>query len=345
MPADAQPDPRRLLVVQPSWVGDAVMATPALRALRRRLPGAHVSLLLRRNLRPIYRGLPVADRLLTYRRGASTARLAGRLRAGRFDAAVLLPGSFRSALLVRAAGVPRRIGYDRDGRGFLLTDKLVPLRDAGRFVPVPAVKSYLALAAHLGATPDHERLELAVTGRDEREGAATLRRAGLGDVGRLAVLNPGASYGSAKCWPPGYFAKVADTLAGRGWAVALSGGPGERAILREILKLCRQPVADLPAAGLTLGGLKAVLRRAGLLLTGDTGPRHMAAALGTPVVTLFGPTDPAWTVIDFDRERQLSVPVFCGPCQRKTCPLDHRCMTRLTPAMAVAACAEVTSSE
>ncbi len=321
----------------PSWVGDAVMATPALRALRGRFPEVHMTLLARRNLKDLLRGLPWADRVVTHRKKVGPATLARRLRAGNFDTALLLPGSFRTALIVRMAGVPNRIGYDRDGRGFLLTGRVLPLKEEGRFVPTPAVGSYLGLAAYLGAFSRDKTLELPVTPRDEAAAASALRRADVGAGEELAVLIPGASYGSAKCWPPGYFAKVADQLAGRGLRAVLAGAPSERPIISEIRRISSTPPADLAAAGLTLGGLKAVAQRAKIMITGDTGPRHIAAAVGTPVVTLFGPTDPAWTVIDFPHERQVSVPVFCGPCQRKTCPLDHRCMTRLTPPMVLEA--------
>ena len=117
----------------------------------------------------------------------------------------------------------------------------------------------------------------------------------------------------------------------RGATVLVSGSPAERAIVREVVGAMRHPAADLTASGLTLGGLKDVVRRCDLMVTNDTGPRHLAAAFGVPVVTVFGPTDPAWTVIDFAAERQVMEPVFCGPCQLKECPLDHRCMTRIAP--------------
>lgn len=344
------PDPQRILVVQPSWVGDAAMATPALRAIRRRFPDAHISYWMRRYLKPLYGGAPWADRLLTHRPGERLPALAARLRAGRFDLAILLPNSFAAALLARTAGIRRVVGYDRDGRGFLLSDKLLPPRDrgpagAGRFTPTPTLRYYLGLAQYLGARADGEadrRIELFVTPADRANAARSLERAGLdpsldrpgtsGGGGPLVILNPGAKYGAAKLWPADRFAAVGDRLVeSRGATVLVSGSPAERRIVAEVIAAMRRPAADLTATGLTLGGLKDIVRRCDLMVTNDTGPRHLAAAFGTPVVTVFGPTDPAWTVIDFPRERQVMEKVFCGPCQLKECPLDHRCMTRIVP--------------
>src|SRR5438876_4055288 len=151
-------EPSRILVVQPSWVGDAIMATPTLRALRELYPGAHISYLLRRYVKPIYAGMPWADQLITYRTGKTKAKagkgffdLATRLRRGRFDTAILLPNSFKSALICKMARIPRIIGYERDGRGFLLDDKLLPVKERGKFVPTPILRYYLGLAHYLGS--------------------------------------------------------------------------------------------------------------------------------------------------------------------------------------------------
>ena len=356
-PPSNQRKPQRILVVQPNWVGDAVMATPALRAIRKLYPEAQISYLLRRYVKPIYAGMPWADKLISYRTGRTKKKagrgqfidLAARLRARRFDLAILLTNSFRTALVCKMAGVKRIVGYDRDGRGFLLSDKLVPYKERGKYVPTPIVRSYLGIAQYLGAPERDIRLELFVTDHDRRDAAHTFAGAGLDPAldrpaaagGRpLIVLNPGAQYGAAKCWPTEYFAQLADRLiAEREATILIASAPRERAIVDEILAgMTRRDAAiDLQRHGLTLGGLKEIVRRADLLITNDTGPRHIAAAFDTPVITLFGPTHPEWTEIYFGKETKLSVPVPCGPCQLKRCPLDHRCMTRLTPGMVYAA--------
>src|SRR5205809_2921130 len=150
---------QRILVVQPSWVGDAVMATPALRAIRQLYPDSHISYLLRRYVKPIYSGMPWADKLITYRTGKTKKKagkgqffeLAARLRRRKFELAILLPNSFKSALVCKMAGIDRTVGYERDGRGFLLSDKLLPVKEKRKFVPSPIVKYYLGLAHYLGS--------------------------------------------------------------------------------------------------------------------------------------------------------------------------------------------------
>jgi heptosyltransferase II len=345
-------DPQRILIVQPSWVGDAVMATPTLRAMRLLFPDAQISYLMRRYVKPIYCGMPWADKLITYRTGKTKAKagkgqffdLAARLRKRQFDLAVLMPNSFKTALICKMAGIKRVVGYERDGRGFLLTDRLIPVKDRGKFVPSPIVKYYLGLASYLGSNYRDTKLELFVTDSERREGEEVLTRAGVDRMihrpaatgtAPLIMINPGAQYGAAKCWLPEYFATLADRFIDElGATVMISSAPKERRIVDAVMRQMKHAAVDLARAGLTLGALKEITRRCDLMVTNDTGPRHIAAAFDVPVVTIFGPTHPEWTEIYFDKERKISVPVFCGPCQKKVCPLDHRCMTRLTPAMA-----------
>src|SRR3954466_11447914 len=185
-PQPPLPAPQRILVVQPSWVGDAVMATPTLRALRLLYPTAHITYLLRRYVKAVYAGMPWADKLITYRTGRTKAKagkgmfdLAARLRAGKFDLAVLLPNSFKTALICKMAGIDRIVGYERDGRGFLLSDKLLPVKERGKFIPTPIVKYYQGLAQYLGAPTRDLRMELFVTESDKREADEVFVRAGL----------------------------------------------------------------------------------------------------------------------------------------------------------------------
>jgi len=339
------------------------MATPALRAIRELYPKAHISYLLKRYVKPIYKGIPWADRLITYRTGKTAHRakagkgqffdLAARLRAGQFDTAILLPNSFKSALICKMARIKRIIGYDRDGRGFLLSDKLLPQKDRGKFVPFPMLRYYLGVAQYLGSPTRDLSMKLFVTQSERLAAERVLEKAGLDrNIDRpashgkspLVIVNPGANYGAAKCWLPEYFAQAADRLVEeQGATILLSGAPKERAILDAIAGQMKHRPIDLSTKGLTLGALKDIIRRCDLMVTNDTGPRHIAAAFDVPVVTIFGPTHPEWTEIYFPRERKVSVPVFCGPCQRKTCPLDHRCMTRVTPGMVHEASVELLS--
>ncbi|MCX5659043.1 MAG: lipopolysaccharide heptosyltransferase II [Planctomycetota bacterium] len=350
MPEKAQHrESRRLLVVLPTWVGDTVMATPTLRALRRLYPAAHIAALVRPSVRPILEPCPWIDRVISMRiprrgvvraLGADVVVMARELAAEKFDTAVLLPNSFRTALLIAMAKIPRRVGYDRDGRGFLLTDRLLPLRSPGRYVPVPTRDYYLGLARYLGSLDPDPAMELFTAPEDDARADAMLRDAGFdasapGSPGsKLVLLNPGANYGDAKMWYPDRFAAVADRCRRElGATLAVTGAPKERAIVDRVLAAAKEPIIDLTRLGLDLGTLKGVVRRSALMITNDTGPRHIAAAMGVPVVTIFGPTDPVWSEIEFPAERKVMVKVFCGPCQKKRCPLDHRCMTQVEPDM------------
>jgi heptosyltransferase-2 len=264
-----------------------------------------------------------------------TAGVVRRLRRARYDVAILLPNSFRVALTAWMAAIPRRIGYVRYGRGMLLTDRLAPPRDpAGRLRPTPMVEYYLALARALGCESRSLQLELATTPDDEAAADLTWSNLGLGNGEPVVSLNTGGAFGPAKSWPNASFAVLARRLVDEdGVSVLVLCGPAERAAAREIVSLAGHPrVVSLADQELSLGLSKACVRRAALLITTDSGPRHFAAAFGTPVVTLFGPTHIAWTRTYHPRALHVFHPVPCGPCQRPICPEGHhRCMQELTP--------------
>lgn len=333
--------PERMLIALPNWVGDVVLATPALRAMRALCPTAHIVGLLKPGCREILSGADWTDELVTWpaarsrfgrRRGF--LGLAQELREKRLDTAVLLTNSFRSALLARLAGIRRRIGYDRDGRGLLLTDKLLADKDNGKFVPVSMVRYYNAIARYLGARDVSGTLELHTTAAEEAVVQDLLTRHGVANGRPLVVINPGASFGTAKCWMPERFGEVADGLIdGTGAAVFISCGPREQDVAQAVASSMRGSAIVLDQPVLPLGPLKALIRRSSLLVTNDTGPRHFGLAFGVPVVTMFGSTDPRWTQTDYALEQQIQVKVHCGPCMKRRCPLDHRCMTRITSSM------------
>jgi len=301
---------RRVLVVLPSWVGDVVMATPMLRALRALYGEARITGLIQGYVAPVLDASPWCDELIELGEGDGVLGTARRLRRERFDLAVVLPGSFRSGLMVWMSGVRRRVGYAREGRGMLLTDRLSPPREGGRYAPVAAVRYYLALAEHLGARAPSLSVELFTRAADDERAAALLRAAGVEpDSARrgvpLVLLNPGAATkGEAKLWPAERFAAVADALIERrGAAVVVNGSPKERAVLDAVHRAARGELIDLPARGGDLALLKSIARLSDVMITNDTGGRHIAAAMGAAVVSLFGPTDPAWTVLEEVDER------------------------------------------
>ncbi len=318
------------------------MATPTLRALRSLYPASRISYLFKKNIGPVFAGMPWADELIPYG-DEGTFALSRSLRPKRFDAAVLLTNSFRTALLCRMAGVKRIVGYAREGRSILLTDRLQPPRESdGSFTISPIIHYYLAIARYLGSDATDLSMQLFVTPEEQREADEVLRRAGIDERRPRVVLNPGAQYGAAKCWLPEYFAETSDRLQSEFDAqVIVSSAPRERAIVDEIAKHAKRSFVDLATFKPSFGAVKAFIRTCDLMITNDTGPRHIAAAFGVPVVTAFGPTHPDWTQIYFALERQLAVKVECGPCQLKKCPLDHRCMKLLKPDMVMRASREL----
>jgi heptosyltransferase-2 len=340
----------RILVVLPNWVGDVVLATPALRAMREHFAGRHITFLARSQVATVLSGgnwmdevvcWPTRDQTRPQRR-RSFLGFAAELREHRYHMAILLANSFRSALLARLAGIHRRVGYDRDGRGLLLTDKLLPEKANGKFIPVSMIRYYNAVARYLGCRECPELPELFTTPEDEAGAAAAIAAAGAAPGQPVVVLNPGASFGPAKCWLPERFAEVGDHLAERyKAAVFVSCGPREVEVARSVARRMRQRVTVLDNPVMPLGPSKALIRRAALLVTNDTGPRHFANAFGTPVLTVFGPTDPQWTQTGAPRERTVMVSVDCGPCMKRRCPLDHRCMTRITSDMVLARAEEL----
>lgn len=308
----------RLLVVMPTWLGDCVMATPTLRAVRELFPQAHVTALCKKNVRPVLDALPWLDRIITERAKRprhkdarrSPVGVARRLSRGNFDTAILLPNSFRTAMVVSLAGIPRRIGYERDGRGFMLTDRLIPRKGPQGFVPVPTRDYYLGIARYLGSPRPDPAMAIFTRPADDAAAGALLRAAGYDTSGDrpLVVLNPGANK-FEKRWAPGRFSLVADELAEKhGAVVAVTGSPKEGEVLSSVVAIAKTRVLNLAEHGLNLTLLKSITKRSGLVITNDTGTRHVAAALGTPVVTLFGPTGPEWTEIGFPLERQVVAP-------------------------------------
>jgi len=256
---------------------------------------------------------------------------AWRLRQEKFDLAVVLPNSFRSAFWAWIAGAKRRVGFARNGRGWLLTDPLMP---RPRDVPHPVIDEYLRLATYLGCEDLSRTTELAASGKHERQLREFWNRQRLGRFAERGVvcLNPGGAFGSAKHWPATSFAELAARLAVElEKRVLVLCGPAERNEAREIVRLAKHPAVfslaeEVPSIGLT----KAAIRRADLLVTTDSGPRHFAPPFGVPVVTLFGPTHVAWSETNYVRGLHLQVEVECGPCQKRVCPLEHhRCMRDL----------------
>ena len=329
----------------PNWIGDVAMCTPTLRALRRHFAGAHLAGIMRPYVADVLAGTPWLDqRIFFHQRSLNAAErtcaVIGQLRRARFDAIVLLTNSFRTALMARASGARARIGYVRYGRGLLLTHKLYGPRAGWRRLPVPEINAYLQVAYALGCAPQSPRLELSTLEADEAAADRVWEKWNLPAGDQVVVLNSSGAYGAAKHWPGEYFARLARHIATtRELSVLVTCGPHESEIARRIVQCADHPrVVGLADEPQSIGLTKACIRRCRLMVTTDSGPRFFAVAFGIPVVSLFGPTDPAWTRTHDEREICLHHEVPCGPCGRRTCPLGHHeCMRKLTVERVLAA--------
>lgn len=360
------PGPQRLLLRTPNWLGDAVMSMPAVQALARQHPQTAISVLTPAKLADLWAHHPDVRTVLPIAPGESPWSVGQRLRRQPFDQAVVFPNSFRSALEVFLGRIPQRLGRTGRCRTPLLTQTLVrraesaPMRKlspaevrsrmtaAGPRLRHPSeahhVRDYLSLVAALGAdpTPTAPRLSM-----PDAQADLLLR-----DLPELApapgspppltlALNPGAEYGPAKRWPAAHFAAAAQQLSqlrpGVRWLIL--GGPADRDLCAEVARPLGSSAINL-AGRTTLPQLMAVLTRCALVLTNDTGPMHLAAALGTPVVALFGSTSPELTgpgLPGDPRHQLLSLDVPCAPCFLRECPIDLRCLNGLSVAQVLAA--------
>jgi len=370
-PAAATHPPRRVLVRGVNWLGDAVMTTPALQRLREALPDSHLALLTHEKLADLWQHHPSFDSIITFSPGEGAWSVARRLRAEGFQTALVLPNSPRSALEVWLARIPRRIGYARPWCNCLLTHLVSPrpgqirmprrsAREVHRLIrlslaaspPAPhppqagiahQIRDYLHLAAALGANPEPLPPRLEITAAEMQQAQDALLsdpryRAPASAPGQplmLLGLNPGAEYGPAKRWPAESFAAVARAVSRKlGNCLWLAfGGAGDWELCHHVDRLADSHVLNL-AGKTSLRQLMALLKLCRVVLTNDTGPMHVAAALGTPVVVPFGSTSPELTAPGLPGDhshRLLQATAPCSPCFRRVCPIDYRCLTGIAP--------------
>jgi heptosyltransferase-2 len=354
-------EPRRIVVRGVNWLGDAVMTLPALIRLRERFSKAHISLLTHEKLEQLWHAQPFVDQVIPFAKGDSVLKIAGLLRGEQFELALILPNSPRSALESWFARVPERLGYARSGRNWFLTcavparpghvrmKKRTPaeIRDLLKSPqPTPAlpqtahqIHEYLHLVSVLGASSTPVAPSLRIGDAEANAARHELleglfKERGISAPSVLFGLNPGAEYGPAKRWPAENFAAAAREICRRvpnsAW-LAL-GGPGDARICAGIERLGNGRVVSV-AGKTTLRQLMALLKACRVVLTNDSGPMHLAAALGTPVVVPFGSTSPELTgpgLPGDTRHAILRTPTPCAPCFLRECPIDFRCMTGIT---------------
>ena len=329
----------KIVVRGANWIGDSVMSVPALRALRQLFPDDEIALHTRSWAEGIFRDADFIDRILTYERPESSLKeVMGQARAlknERFDLAIIFPNSFASALTARFAGIPRRFGFSKEGRRLVLTDP----------VPIPEWKStrheayyYLELvrAVENGVlgTDSSARYEtttdLPVSDARQADTRDFLTRKGV-DLSRpIVALGPGSTNSMAKRWPYERFATVADLLHKEKAAnIILLGGPDDVEVAAKISAMSSASLLDLTAKT-SLGDAADILSVCDLMISNDMGLAHLAPAVGTATLVIFGPTNPVTTRPFSELAQVLRVEVECSPCMLRECPIDHRCMERVT---------------
>ena len=331
----------KILIRATNWLGDAVMSLPAIRAVREALPGAHLTVLARASVADLYVREGAVDAVMLY--AGNRRQAAAELRRESFDCAILLPNSFDAALSVWMARIPRRIGYRRDGRGWLLTEAIPP-PDPGE-IPRHERFYYLELLRRVGII--HEYPPCADIRLDSREVARAAGLDGFRDAGvapPVVGVSPGAAYGDAKRWLPERFAETAVIVAREHSAsVALFGAPAERELCESLARAIRAGgIAVRNFAGqTTLRQFIDLAAACRLFLTNDSGAMHVASALGVPTVAVFGATDDTTTGPTGAWARVVREQVDCSPCLLRACPIDHRCMTRVTTGRVAAVALEL----
>jgi len=327
----------KVLVRATNWLGDAVMSMPAIRAIRQVFPHAHLAVLARPSVAGLYARERVIDRVIPYPalKGLGDRRqFAASLRVERFDGAILLPNSFDAALIVWLAGIPERIGYRRDGRGMLLT-RAIEVPQPGD-IPRHERFYYLELLRRAGLIERFpESVAIRLDGIAEARAAGAAHLSALGVAGPAIGISPGAAYGDAKRWLPERFAESGQKLAGAlGASVLVFGAAAERPLCETVAETLRRAGVDARnlAGETSLPEFIHLAAACRLFLSNDSGAMHIASALGVPTVAVFGATDDTTTGPTGDGARVVREHAECSPCLLRQCPIDHRCMTRVTAA-------------
>ena len=327
---------KRVVVRGTNWVGDSVMTVPALRALRRVLPEANITLVIRPGAKGIFSEADFIDDVLLYdRRGArSVVPQIREWRRRKFDLAVLFQNAFEAALIPFFAGVPVRLGYATESRQALLTHPLaLPDWRSSRhevfyylYLVTALEQTLFGTSTICEADPDWR---IQISEARKAEAAELLHAHGVGEDEPVVAICPGSINSRAKRWPAEAYAALADRLIDTHRQVLLIGSKDELDVTREVTSRMRnQPV--VLTGKTSVDQVTAVLARADLIVTNDTGPAHIASALGRPTIVIFGPTNPLTTRPFSPVAEVLRHPPDCAPCMLRDCPIDHRCMTAIT---------------
>ncbi|HSX27099.1 MAG TPA: lipopolysaccharide heptosyltransferase II [Chlamydiales bacterium] len=323
---------KNILVRMPNWIGDLVMATPVLTDLRKAFPKASITAMCRTPQCELLKEDEAIDELFCFTRPPNDflrreerRNIIAKIEAGKYDVGILLTNSFSSAWRFWQGKVKRRIGFACDWRSFFLTDAVkVPKEIDEQHIVI----TYKQLLAPLGIDISDTKPRLYVTPKEVEESKELLYQRGYVRGKKLVGINPGAAYGSSKCWPPERFRELAIKLA-REVSVVFFGDSTTTVLVKEICRGLPEQVMDL--AGVTsLRELACLIKDCDVLVTNDSGPMHIGAAFGTPLVALFGSTDEKVTGPYGQEEAVIHKHVSCSPCFKRTCPIDFRCMKQIS---------------
>lgn len=323
--------PEKIIVRMPNWIGDLVMATPILTDLRKAYPKAHITAMCRTPICDLLREDQHIDELFCFSKTNRFSRrsdkkdIIEKLKRGKYDLGVLLTHSFSSAWWFWLGGIKRRLGYQGNWRGVLLTDKLsLPTQVHQQHL----VETYKTLLTPLGISLSTSKPRLFLSSKEASEAQTLLKQLGISSKEALIGINPGAAYGSAKCWLPDRFREVTQRLLKLDNVRIIYFG--DQASMPLVKQICQDlPSSVINLAGLTsLRELAALIKLCNALLTNDSGPMHIAAALGTPLVALFGSTSEIVTG-PYKTGTVIHKHVSCSPCYERVCPIDFRCMKKI----------------
>ena len=326
------------------------MATPVFECLRHNFPEAEITALIRPYAKGIIEDSPWFDHIVDCqdKNFSGMRKIRNELKKLNPKAGLLLTNTTHSYLTFRLAGVPQIFGYKRNLRKHFLTGGPLPKKEGRKYKPLPMQDYYLELCRYLDLTlPELPRAKLYMSSELVAEGSNLLSSYGIQQEDKVVGINPGASFGSSKCWPTDYFARLCEMLQSQfNCKLLLLVGPGEEEIATQIENNCSADIINTATDQINLAALKPLVKRCNLLITNDTGPRHYAVALNVPNIVLMGPTNPLYTTSNLEYTTVLRRDLPCVPCHKKACPLGHHaCMKEITPEMVFAEASSILAGE
>ncbi|CAN2045501.1 heptosyltransferase II [Candidatus Magnetomoraceae bacterium gMMP-1] len=324
---------KKLLIRSTNWIGDAIMTTPAVRAIKKNFPGAEITMLAKPWVAPVFDNSPYVDHVIIYDDSGKHKGITGKFRLAKelkpcaFDAAILLQNAIEAAIITFLAKIPIRIGYNTDVRGLLLTHSI---KCTPEIKKLHQTKYYLEILKGAGFITDGTMLDLFLSRKDQVRAKEILKSCGISDKDLIVGINPSATFGSAKQWFPERYARLADKIQQSYNAkIIIFGGPKDRMLGEKISEMMQHELINL-CGKTSLEEAIALIEQCNLFITNDSGLMHIAAALDIPLIAIFGSTNPVTTGPWSDKSKIISISAQCSPCLKPECPLvHHKCMDEI----------------